>query len=201
AYTAAGDLDAAERLLDPPPVDLENEAFDEYVFIFLCRRDFERAAAIMGQALQKEGDEERRFFGRVRMAHLHVTIGRLDEAKPVIAEARRVVEKLRAEGDESLWLRDQLLSLAAVQGDRDTVEREAEELLKVTARDKWRLPLSEELVGAAYALLGDADRAMPHIERALTMPGHQSLTAAYLRLEPRWDKVRDDPRFQRLATR
>ncbi|CAN5673650.1 hypothetical protein BH20VER1_BH20VER1_06660 [soil metagenome] len=199
AYTAAGDLDAAERLLDPPPVDLENEAFDDYVWIFVLRRDFGRAAAIIGAALQKEKDEERQFAGRLLLVELQVFTAKVDEAKPAIEEARRVVERLRAEGDESLWLRDNLLRLAALLGDRETVEREAKELLKATARDKWRLPHSETMVGVAYTLLGDADRAIPHIERAVTMPAHQGLTPAYLRLDPTWDKVRHDPRFQKLS--
>ena len=50
----------------------------------------------------------------------------------------------------------------------------------------------------AFAWLGDGGRAIPHIERALA-PSQQGLTPAYLRLDPWWDKIRDDPRFQKLA--
>jgi hypothetical protein len=72
-------------------------------------------------------------------------------------------------------------------------------LLRATEHDRWELGDAEETIGRAYAFLGDAPTALPHIERALTIPTHDGLTPAYLRLDPMWDKIRGDPRFQQLA--
>ncbi|MDQ3626925.1 MAG: hypothetical protein M3372_07325 [Verrucomicrobiota bacterium] len=199
AYTAAGDLDSAERLLAPLPLDLDHEAFDDFVNVFVVRRDFDRAFALLAEGLQKPTDAESKFFTQLQVAYLQAQVGRLEEAKPVLLEARQRIKGLRAAGDESLWLRDELLRLAATLGDRETVEREGKELLEITARDKWRHPVSEATVGGSYALLGDADRAIPHLERAIALPAQQGLTPAHLRMEPFWDKIRDDPRFQKLA--
>ena len=110
-----------------------------------------------------------------------------------------MIEERRARGDLSLWLGDDRIGIAAELGDRATVEREAQAMLERTSGDRWRYPKSESQIGAAFAVLGDADRAIPHIERAVSLPAQQGLTPAYLRLDPVWDKVRGDPRFQKLA--
>ncbi len=198
-YMAAGDLESAERLLQTLPLDLSSEAFDEYVDVFVLRRDFARAIQLFSDALMKRAPQDDRSFARLSIAYLRQLTGKFEEAKPVFEEAKREIEELRAKGNQSLWLRDELIGLAAALGDRATVERDSEALLHATAKDRWRLAASEEVVGRAYATLSDADRAIPHIERALSMTGHQAVTRAYLRLDPVWDRIRDDPRFQRLA--
>ena len=47
-----------------------------------------------------------------------------------------------------------------------------------------------------YGMLGDADRAIPLIERSLAIPSSQQRQV--LRLDPKWDSIRSDPRFQQL---
>jgi len=51
----------------------------------------------------------------------------------------------------------------------------------------------------AYVTLQDFDCALPLIERALRAPAVGSLTTAYLRLDPSWDPIRNDPRFEKLC--
>ena len=199
AYSAAGDLDSAERLLQPPPLELRNEAFDDYVGVFVLRRDFPRAIELLAEAQKKEASEEDILNARLEIAYLQQLAGKSDEANRVFEEVRRSFEDLRAKGDESLRLRHELVRLAAVLDDRAGVERETEALLRITAKDRWHIGLSEASAGRAFALLGDADRAIPHIERALAMPTQQGLTPAYLRLDAVWDRIRNDPRFQNLA--
>jgi len=52
-----------------------------------------------------------------------------------------------------------------------------------------------------YAQLGDADHAIPMLTRLLrtSYPSATFLTPATLRLDPIWDSIRNDPRFQKLT--
>jgi TolB-like protein len=52
-----------------------------------------------------------------------------------------------------------------------------------------------------YAQLGDADHAIPMLKRLLRTPHPAAtfLTPATLRLDPIWDPIRNDPRFQEFT--
>ena len=54
-------------------------------------------------------------------------------------------------------------------------------------------------MATSYALLGDADHAIPILKRLLHTPHGVPITPAWLRLDPGWDQIRNDPRFQELA--
>ncbi len=54
------------------------------------------------------------------------------------------------------------------------------------------------------AHMGEPDRAIAALERLLSVPGHDRqiklpLTPALLRLDPMFDPLRNDPRFQKLC--
>ena len=82
-------------------------------------------------------------------------------------------------------------------------EAEAIELIERAARlqsiDEDAIAGAAMLIDQAtvYAALGRADDAVPILRRLLAVPA--DLSPASLRLEPRWDGIRDDPRFQQLA--
>ena len=47
-----------------------------------------------------------------------------------------------------------------------------------------------------YAMVGENDASLDEIENVLSIPGDFSVQL--LRLDPRWDSLRDHPRFQSL---
>jgi serine/threonine-protein kinase len=59
-------------------------------------------------------------------------------------------------------------------------------------------PAWEEKMADIYALLGDVDHAIPILKRLLQTPPYP-ITPALLRLDPVWDQIRNDPRFQELV--
>ena len=199
SYLAEGDLAAVEKLLAPMKIGLGSRLFDDYISLFVFRREFERAIAAISEHLSDEASPEDVQYARLEIAFIQVGLGNLDAAKPVLEQTRRQLEELRRQGNQSLELTDTLIDITAALGDRAAVEREVEKLLRDTQHDLWRLPASEEVAGRGFAILADADRAIPHLERALAMPSQTGLTPAYLRLDPVWDRIRDDPRFQKLA--
>ncbi len=68
-----------------------------------------------------------------------------------------------------------------------------------TSRDPVDGVGKEENMAEIYALLGDADHAIPILNRLLQIPYAGDVTPAWLRLDPVWDQIRNDPRFQELA--
>ena len=68
-----------------------------------------------------------------------------------------------------------------------------------TSKDPFEGPKIEENMARIYPLLGDADHAIPILKRLLQMPNSGETTPALLRLDPVWDQIRNDPRFQELA--
>jgi serine/threonine-protein kinase len=67
-----------------------------------------------------------------------------------------------------------------------------------TSKDPFGGPGEEENMADIYALLGDADDAIPILKRLLQIP-YGGVTPACLRLDPVWDQIRNDPRFQKLC--
>jgi tetratricopeptide (TPR) repeat protein len=71
--------------------------------------------------------------------------------------------------------------------------------MRPTSKDPFEGPGIEEAVAVIYALLGDGDHAIPILKRLLQIPYGGAITPALLRLDPVFDQIRNDSRFQELA--
>jgi TolB-like protein/Flp pilus assembly protein TadD len=71
--------------------------------------------------------------------------------------------------------------------------------LQPTSADPFEGPKQVENMAQIYAMLGNADQAIPILKRLLQIPYGMAITPALLRLDPIWDPIRNDPRFQELA--
>jgi hypothetical protein len=60
------------------------------------------------------------------------------------------------------------------------------------------LPGPDGFFWRAYALLGEAPPAVGALKQMLVLPAQGELSRATLRLDPAWDRIRDDPAFQGL---
>ena len=70
--------------------------------------------------------------------------------------------------------------------------------LQPTSQDPLEGPEREEHMAQIYALLGNADEAIPILKKWIQVPSSTSITPALLRIAPMWDPIRNDPRFQEL---
>jgi len=89
----------------------------------------------------------------------------------------------------------------AVLGEKDAAIKEAERAIALlpSVKDAVDGPTHEENLAFVEAVAGEKDRAIPRLQRLLEIPYTNCLTPALLRLDPKWDPLRGDPRFQKLC--
>jgi adenylate cyclase len=120
------------------------------------------------------------------------------KAREAYQSARAYIERAVAEQPQSAFVQLALAELMAGIGERDEAKRLCERAMEMlpVSRDAYHGPMAVVYSAEIYAMLGDADRAVPLIERSLAIPSPQTRQA--LRFDPKWDSIRSDPRFQQL---
>jgi TolB-like protein/thioredoxin-like negative regulator of GroEL len=198
-YTAEGKLDEAKSLLRGQDLTQSDIAIEANVEMLIYQRRFDDAIQMLSKALeQRKTSPLQAADGKSWLGGLHLLAGHQSEARALLEEARKELLALRDKGETSWRLNQGLIWTNAALNDRQAMEREVPEFLSRTQHDLWRAPAAKATLAGAYALLGDADRAIPFLQEALSSSYHQSITLALVRLDPIWDRIRKDPRFQQL---
>jgi hypothetical protein len=68
-----------------------------------------------------------------------------------------------------------------------------------SSKDAWRALYRLEDLALVYTMVGQSSEAIAQLDDLLARSGW--FTAHILRLDPRWDPLRSDPRFQALLTK
>ena len=125
---------------------------------------------------------------------LHFVLGRCYALKGRHASAIRVFEKAVRSAKDNLLLVTSLVHTYAASGRRVRALKGLEELKKTS---KWRY-VPTMYFACIYAGLGDKDQAFFWLERAYQ---ERSDGLTYLNVEPTFDPLRSDARFQHLLHR
>jgi serine/threonine-protein kinase len=118
-----------------------------------------------------------------------------------VQDLQRQLEGVAPGSFEEAW-RHGLLGLAyAGLGEAASAIAEGQKAMTIRpiSKDAWGGPVSGVRMAEIYAKLADADHAIPILQRVLHLPCGSGITTARLRLDPIWDPIRNDPRFQELA--
>ncbi|MBX6326747.1 MAG: hypothetical protein IRY93_12010, partial [Chthoniobacterales bacterium] len=122
-----------------------------------------------------------------------------ETARRHFLDARKELEQIvRAEPQYSAGL-CALGVVDAALGDREEAIRQGERAVTLTPINGSGFDGSKliEYLAVIYAWTGEKDRAIARLSEALQLPGDVSY--GYLRLDPIWDPLRGDPRFEALV--
>ncbi len=89
----------------------------------------------------------------------------------------------------------------AALGNKEDAIREGERAVQLTPVSKSAIegPMLVQYLAVIYAWTGDKDRAIERLAEAAKLPGSH-VTYGHLRLNPLWDPLRGDPRFEAIVT-
>lgn len=176
---AVAEVSTAQRL---DPLSLAINADMALIYIFARRP--EQAIEVVTRALEMD-----RQFTRLQRISMfaHLQAARLDEA---IREA----QSTPAEGPESIYQMSIAGCAYAAGGRRDNAVQMVEKLLTLT--DQYSPALVQ--AAAVCSVLGDKDRAFELLEKAVDVRDDRLL---WIKVDPRFDKLRADARYDRLLGR
>src|SRR5438034_2565300 len=200
-FLATGDLQAMEPLLANPRLDATPRA----VYVLFQRR-YAEAIEILSKALATETDRNARNIEKLLLGLSQQRAGDVTAARATYQDAaqdlQRQLEKAAPDSFSASRTHAFLGQAYAVLGEAPSAIAEGQKAMAIepTSKDPVDGPVREETMADIYALLGDADHAVPILKRLLQMPYGGAITPALLRLDPIWDQIRNDPRFQELAT-
>ncbi len=126
--------------------------------------------------------------------------GRPAEARPAFLRARELLMTAARERPEDPWIRRYLGLAAAGLGLENEAVREALRAVEIMpiSKDAFAGPSLVRGLAQTYAMLGRVDDAVDQLELLLSMPAGRQISVPSLRIDPRWDPLRGDTRFDRL---
>jgi len=200
-FRATGDLKAAEPLLANPgisPLDRSVQA--------LFQRHYAAAIEILSNTVAADSklldprNDERLLLGLSQQRAGDVAAARATYQKAA-QDFQRQLDKVARDSFKEAELHAVLGRAYAGLGEAASAIAEGQKAMAMhpISKDPFEGPGEEENMAAIYALLGDADHAIPILKRLLRMQYVFAITPALLRLDPVWDQIRNDPRFQKLA--
>jgi len=202
AVVSRGDLTGAERQIFSLPADLDSNGLVTWArsWVLMLQRKFPEAFAVVqkfpGETLIIEGAPP------LPKAFLEGTIqllqGDKEKAQPALEHAHLVSEQLLREApDDAARHAQHGLILAALGRKQEAIAegKRAVELLP-ESQDAFDGPKCIASLAQIYAWTGESDEAFRLIDHLLGVPN--GLAISMLKLDPVWDPLRKDPRFQAL---
>ncbi len=200
-FAATGEVEILSRALAeaPPDLDVAGGETPVRILVALVRHDFAAAARLLAASPRNTFQEVDFSFYYPRPwyeAIIARAAGDQDKAHAAFTAARKILEqRLTIKPDDARTIAV-LAQVDAGLGEKERALAEAQHAVEL-------MPLSRDaydgmlvLYGQAqvFTWTGETDRALELIHRLMNLPGY--LTYGYLKVDPLWDPLRSDPRFQ-----
>ena len=169
---------------------------------FAARR-WTEAADLFSKVWSDKPPENERPFILLDIGNVQRRIGNIPASnaayQQAIEEFTKALTKVGA--DPNTELHKGLASAYAALGDAPHAIAEVQKAMAFfpTSEEPFEGPQQEEAMAQIYSTLGNADEAIPILKRWVHVPSYTGITPTFLRIDPVWDPIRHDPRFQELV--
>jgi TolB-like protein/Flp pilus assembly protein TadD len=199
-YLARGDLPGARAAIHAAPAEVEPTALvafiGNYFDLYWALDDAQQQLLLrLGPALY---DGDRGTWGIVRASTYYLR-GEKALARVYADSARLGIEEiLKATPDDAQRMAFLGLALAYLGRNAEAVkEGERAVALWPTSRDGSIGPYLQHQLARIYTVVGQPDKAVDQLEALLKTP--YFLSPAWLRIDPNFESLRGNPRFQKLV--
>jgi len=202
AIISRGDLAGTEKEMSSLPEDVDPNGMVTWArsWVLMLQRKFPEALAAVrkfpGEILivESAGPIPKAFLEGI----IYLLQGNKDKAQPALEHALLVSEQLLRDAPEDPRRHAQHGFILAALGRKQEAIAEGKRAVDLLpeSQDAFDGPLGVGALAEIYACTGESDEALRLIDHLLGTPS--GVTIPLLKLDPVWDPLRKDPRFQAL---